>query len=94
MPTPDRETSRRPKPSMEEITNRFTYHPPRNHREIAEHQLVRSTLEEVAQALVGVTPASREQSLMLTHLEQAMMYANAALARNRPEPNYPPGEEE
>jgi hypothetical protein len=29
-----------------------------------------------------MTPVSREQSLALTHLEEVVMFANAAIARN------------
>jgi len=32
--------------------------------------------------IIQNTPPSREQSLAITHLEEAIFYANAAIARN------------
>jgi hypothetical protein len=37
---------------------------------------------EAATELCALTPSSREQSLMLTALEEAMMWGNAAISRN------------
>jgi hypothetical protein len=35
--------------------------------------------------ILDLTPESREQSLAITHLEQATMWANAAIARREEE---------
>lgn len=43
---------------------------------------VRADLGRVAQKLAKMLPVSREQSLALTKLEEAMYHANAALARH------------
>ncbi len=37
---------------------------------------------KLAQYVLALTPESREQSLAVTKLEEAMMWANAAIARN------------
>ena len=42
---------------------------------------LRSAGLELARLITGSTPASREQLLALTHLEEAIMQANAAIAR-------------
>ena len=46
------------------------------------HDAVRAHFKELAHWLLENTPASREQSLMLTELQQAQMWANAAIACN------------
>lgn len=46
------------------------------------HRRVREACRAAAQEVVEITgPASREQSLAITHLEEAMFWANAAIAR-------------
>lgn len=40
------------------------------------------TAKELAYMICQNTPTSREQSLALTNLEQAIFWANAAIARN------------
>lgn len=66
--------------SRDEIGHRFTYHPPQDHQ-IPKYQLIRAKAAEFAQLIEKLTPVSREQSLALTNLEQATMWANAAIAR-------------
>lgn len=64
-----------------ELTKRFTHHPPKDDQP-ARYTLVRGAGHELAKLIVATTPASREQSLALTHLEEAIMWANASIARN------------
>ena len=46
------------------------------------HQRVRTVLFSAADEIVELTgPPSREQSLAITKLEEAMFWANAAIAR-------------
>lgn len=44
----------------------------------------RQAVGDVAEKFAKGTPPSREQSLALTHLEMALFYANAGLARHQP----------
>jgi hypothetical protein len=69
----------------EEITHRFSYHPPRDGAAVQAHERVRAMLGDAAQELDALLPADRprEKALVLTHLEDAMMWANAAIARSR-----------
>lgn len=65
----------------ERIENDFTYHAPKGDQ--AERYVkLREKAKEYALLIVELTPASREQSLALTHLENATFYANASIARN------------
>lgn len=64
-----------------EIEKRFTYHPPfgdqpQRYVEIRDHA------GALAALICSLTPKSREQALALTNLEQTVMWANAAIARN------------
>jgi hypothetical protein len=67
--------------SNEDIDHRFTYHVPPDEERAKAHEGVRTVLGETAKYVVARTPAGREQSLAITKLEEAMFWANAALAR-------------
>jgi hypothetical protein len=64
----------------DEITIRFTYHPPKADQP-KRYVMIRDQAKELAVLLVMETPDSREQSLALTALEECVMWANAAIAR-------------
>ena len=69
---------------MDDLTNRFTYHPPiKNQQE--RYVALRSAALELARMIEDLTPKSREQALALTNLEQSIFWANAAIARNEKE---------
>jgi hypothetical protein len=64
----------------EEIDNRFTYHRP--HGEVVEmHEGARSQTRKLAEYMNEVLPEGREKSLVITKLEEALFWANAAIAR-------------
>jgi len=64
------------------LEQRFSYHAPNTPSKINRHQLVRKTLLDAAEEIVDATGApTREQSLAITKLEEAMFWANAAIAR-------------
>lgn len=64
-----------------QIERVFTYNPPKGDQP-TRYVHLRGVAKNLAYAIVNETPESREQSLALTHLEQAIMFANAAIARN------------
>lgn len=49
-------------------------------------EAVRAQARAFAHALVDACPASLELQSALTHLEETVMWANAAIARNQPAP--------
>lgn len=65
----------------EELSHRFAYHPPKNDKTIRAHEAVRTLLDEAADRLNEIVPDGREKALVMTNLEQAMMWANAGIAR-------------
>ena len=69
--------------TIDELKTRFTYHSPKSNQP-ARYELIRDTAYRLAHMIVDITPPSREQSLALTALEEAVMWANAAIARREP----------
>ena len=66
---------------VERVENNFTYHSPFGDQ-TARYQKIRNEAKNLAIHIMTFTPPSREQSLALTHLEDAIMWANASIARN------------
>jgi hypothetical protein len=67
--------------SPDDLANRFTYHAPKGDQPDRYEHIRRAGLS-FATLVNEYSPASREQSLAFTHLEEAVMWANAAIARN------------
>lgn len=67
----------------DEITHRFTYHAP-SADQVQRHAALRAAALDLARLISMLTPASREQTLALDHLDQAVFLANAAIARREP----------
>lgn len=65
----------------EELKNRFTYHPPKEGQP-ALYETIRAAALSFATLINELTPESREQSLALTKIDEAVFHANAAIARN------------
>jgi hypothetical protein len=59
----------------------FTYHKPFGDQP-QRYEALRDMAKALAVAIQKSTPESREQSLALTSLQQAVMWANAAIAIN------------
>jgi hypothetical protein len=69
------------KASAEDIGNRFTYHAPKEGQP-ERYADIRASAQALAHQLDIECPPSREKALALTKLEEAVMWANAAIARN------------
>jgi hypothetical protein len=67
-------------PHTDEIITRFTYHAPKA-GQAEKYTLVRKTALALAVLLNDACPESRERSLAITKLEEAVMWANASIAR-------------
>lgn len=64
-----------------QLENNFTYHSPKDDQP-ARYVALRDKAKELAYLICTSSKASREQSLALTNLEQAIFWANAGIARN------------
>lgn len=65
---------------VHDLDRNYTYHKPDDDK-ILRHQAIRESGRELAQLVITRTPPGREQSLALTKIEEAMFWANAAVAR-------------
>lgn len=74
------------KRTLEQIQEAFTYHPP-SADQIPRYEEIRQQGRIMAAYLVMVCPPSRELSLALTNIEQAVFWANAAIARHEKAPD-------
>ncbi len=63
------------------IDEDFTYHAPKGDQP-ARYEAIRAAARDFAHLINQLAPPSREQSLALTKLEEAVMWANAGIARN------------
>lgn len=66
------------------IERNMTNHPPTNDSIVAEFETLRYHAKTFAHKIIDILPESRERSLAMTNLEQALMWAVAAVARNQP----------
>ena len=66
------------------IDNDFTYHAPSDDQ-TARYERIRRQAKKLCETIFKLCPESRERSLAKTHLEEAAMFANAAIARNEEE---------
>ena len=64
-----------------DIEKNFTYHAPKSGQP-ERYTKIRSKAKELAELLEAECPDSREKSLAFTKLEEAIMWANASIARN------------
>lgn len=67
--------------STADISHRFAFHAATTEEKRNEHTSVRSRLGEVAHYLDERLPDGREKATALTKVEEAMFWANAAIAR-------------
>lgn len=66
---------------IDRLNVNFTYHPPKDGQP-DRYNIIRNVGRSLAFTICDNCPPSRELSLALTNLEQAIMWANAAIARN------------
>jgi hypothetical protein len=65
----------------QDISNRFDYHQPKTPDRVLAHETIREVLRQAAIGVNAYCPDGREKSLAITKLEEAMFWANAAIAR-------------
>lgn len=70
-------------PEVQDVENRFAFHPA---TEVTgpQHDAVRADLKRLALKFVKTLPPGRHKSMALTHLQEAMWAANAAIACDTP----------
>lgn len=68
-------------PANKDFEKIYTYHEPKGDQ-ADRYKIIRDRAKSFAKVIDENTPASREQSLAFTKLEEAVFWANAAIARN------------
>lgn len=66
---------------MNDINNRFTYHKPKQ-GQLEKYEQIRDLARAYAKLIIKYCPDNRERSLAITKIEESVMWANAAIARN------------
>lgn len=64
----------------QELENRFTYHLPKGDQPVR-YELLREAAKRLAYFIWDNVPDCRERATALTRLEEAVMWANAGIAR-------------
>ena len=64
-----------------DMHNRFGHHPVRSIERERAHAHIREEIQTCATQVARILPEGRERSLAITKFEEAMFWANAALAR-------------
>ena len=65
---------------LERIEGSFKYEPP-DEEQVQKHTRMRDDAKKLALDIVGMCPDVRARSMALTKLEEAVFWANAAIAR-------------
>lgn len=67
---------------IEDIENRFAFHPATNEEKRNDHSSIRNACRELADFLNEKMPEGREKSIAITKLEEVMFWGNAGIARD------------
>lgn len=73
----------------DQVDQAHSYHRPEHQETMDTMGEIRSLFAELGHELVESCPISRELSIALHHLDDANMYAIAALERHEPDPDVP-----
>lgn len=65
----------------EDLERIFTYHAPKGDQ-ATRYQTIRSAAKALAEVIVNLSPESSERTLAIRKIEEAVMWANAGIARN------------
>lgn len=69
--------------TSQDVENRFAFHPGTTAEKRGDHTSIRNACKELGHQFDRDLPPSREKALALTKLEEAMFWANAAIARQK-----------
>ncbi len=69
--------------AAEDIEHRFAFHAATTEEKRDAHTSVRQACRRLADFINESAPDGREKSLAITHVEEAMLWANAAIARQQ-----------
>jgi hypothetical protein len=64
-----------------DLENIYKYHAPKEGQQ-QKYEAIRATGKELAELITTQCPDGRERFIALTHIETAIMWANASIARS------------
>jgi hypothetical protein len=64
-----------------DLVNRFKFHPANSEAKAEAHEYIREAFGNLSRDLNTRIPEGREKAIAITKMEEAMFWANAALAR-------------
>lgn len=80
--------------TQERIDNNFKYHPPSSSQQ-SRYVHIRGQAKDLAETIATMCPDSPERSRAMQAIEETVMWANAAIARNEhPDPQPAPQSEQ
>lgn len=65
-----------------EIVRRFKYHPP-SKEQVPKYELIRDKARDLVELFNGQCPENGEKSIAIRKVEEAVMWANASIARGK-----------
>lgn len=71
------------KTPQEQLDHNLTNHAPADDTVVNKFERIRTEAKQLGHEILDLCPDSREKSLALTNLEQTVMWAVAAIARNQ-----------
>lgn len=69
--------------AIDQLNHNLTNHPPVSDEVVGDFEAIREDAKKLGAQIISLCPESRERSLALTNLEQTVMWAVAAIARNQ-----------
>lgn len=70
-----------PRP-VSDLDWRFEYHKP-DGTKVTKHEAIREACRVLAHEIEALCPNGREKALAITHVEEAMLWSNTSIARER-----------
>jgi hypothetical protein len=68
---------------LDRVLHNLSHHAPQNPGVVSDFAVLRLAFKDMAEDIYRICPGSRERSLAITALEEACMWAIAAVARNQ-----------
>jgi hypothetical protein len=63
------------------IERNFTYYPPKSEEDIKKYEKIREETRNYVREVIGLIPDNRERDIAINKLEEVVLWANAAIAR-------------
>lgn len=69
-----------------DLENDFKYHAPKGEDDVNKYTTIRATAKTMAKLIIDMAPDCKERDESIKNIQMAVMWANAAIARNCKKP--------